>query len=627
MDSTAPISRLNLLFCVIAVDIVRLLPDSVANQIAAGEVIQRPASCLKELVENSLDAGATSVQVIVRDAGRTLLQVVDNGQGMSERDARMAFERHATSKIREAADLFSLHTMGFRGEALASICAVASVEVQTRREEDELGTLLEISGSNVVRQEPVQCAKGTNMRVKNLFFNVPARRRFLKSDQTEMRNLLNEFYRIVLVNPEVEFTLVSNDEVLWDLKKGSLKQRIEAVFGRSGRQPYSKQLIEIQSDTDVSRIYGYVSKPENANRNAQQFFFVNKRFMRHPYFHKAIMTAYQGLLHNDANPSYFIYFDIPPETIDVNIHPTKTEIKFADEQVIFPILLAAVREALGKFNIVPSLDFDTAGKVEMPLPHRSNTIPSTSDFIQHDPSYNPFHTKGTDWHTADKNWSDLYNPLRDIITQQERATPLLFESGDSSNTQSLPIQRTGGAPYQIGNKYIVLPTLQGLMIIDPHRAHALILYDLCLKRLKEHNGEVQQLLFPEIWDVGIEDEQLVESLEGYFRSLGYDITRLMRGSYNVSGVPAILGNQNALTGLQDILDNMRELGEVAQSERERCIAWTMAKNAAIPYGKTLTEEEMNDLIGKLLSRSDYRLTPSGKVVAVLLNNEQISNLF
>lgn len=334
-------------------DIIHLLPDSVANQIAAGEVIQRPASCLKELVENALDAGAGKIEVLVRDAGRTLLQVIDDGKGMSGTDARMAFERHATSKIREAADLYSLHTMGFRGEALASIAAVAQVELLTRRPEDEVGTLLEIAASQVVRQEPAQAPAGTSIKVKNLFYNLPARRRFLKTNATELRNIISDFQRIVLVYPDVQFTLVNDDEILFDLPPASLKQRIEAVFGKTLKKGFSNQLIDVHTKSPLVKISGYIGLPEAATKNAQQYFFVNGRFMKHPYFHKAVQTAYSGMLLPDHNPSYFLYFDIDPNAIDVNIHPTKTEIKFADEQLIWQVLLAALRESLGKFNVTP----------------------------------------------------------------------------------------------------------------------------------------------------------------------------------------------------------------------------------------------------------------------------------
>ena len=385
-------------------DLIHLLPDSVANQIAAGEVIQRPASCLKELVENSLDAGARRVQVIVRDAGRTMLQVIDDGSGMSEMDARLAFERHATSKIREAQDLFSLRTMGFRGEALASICAVAQVEMTTRRAEDETGTLIEIHGSDVIRQEVCSCPIGTNIKVSNLFFNVPVRRKFLKTDQTELRNLLTEFYHIVLVYPKVNFTFVHNDEILLELPSGTEKQRIEAVFGNSKRNVYTSSFVDINTETDIVNIHGFVIKPEEATKKAEQYFFVNGRYMRHPYFMKAVQTAYSGMLTGDYQPSFFIYFEINPEAIDVNIHPTKTEIKFADEQTIFQILMASVREALGKFSLAPTIDFENPDTLNMPLPA---TKPVSQPQLTVDPTYNPFHTRGTIYpDKAPRNWEN-----------------------------------------------------------------------------------------------------------------------------------------------------------------------------------------------------------------------------
>ena len=464
-------------------DIIHLLPDSVANQIAAGEVIQRPASCLKELVENSLDAGATRIQVIVRDAGRTLLQVIDNGSGMSEMDARLAFERHATSKIQEAQDLFSLRTMGFRGEALASICAVAQVEMTTRRNEDETGTLIEIHGSDVVRQEPCSCPVGTNIKVSNLFFNVPVRRKFLKTDQTELRNLLTEFYHIVLVYPKVAFTFVHNDEILLELPAGTEKQRIEAVFGNSKKNVYTSAFVEVNTDTELVSIRGFVVKPENATRKAEQYFFVNGRYMRHPYFLKAVQTAYSGMLTADYQPSFFIYFTIAPEAIDVNIHPTKTEIKFADEQAIFQILMASVREALGKFTLAPTLDFDAQGSIDIPLP---STEPVAAPHVTVDPTYNPFHTRGAIYpDKAPKNWESLYEAL---------STPRDLEI---STSQEMTISDT--APiWQYGGKYIFVAVENGLLMINQHRAHVAVLYARFLEQLANTQGAMQQLLFPEV---------------------------------------------------------------------------------------------------------------------------------
>ena len=395
-------------------DVIRLLPDSVANQIAAGEVIQRPASCLKELVENSLDAGAHSIRVLVRDAGKSLIQVIDDGLGMSVSDARMAFERHATSKISSAQDLFHLRTMGFRGEALPSICAVAQVKMTTRRASDEVGTLLEIAGTQVQKQEPCQCAVGTSIQVQNLFFNVPARRRFLKSDQTELRNLITTFQHIVLVYPDVAFTFVSDDEILYDLPVGSLKQRIEGVFGKSKSKLYTSQLLEIEQQTELVTIRGFVGKPESASKQAQQFLFVNGRFMRHPYFHKAVLQAYAGMLSAEMMPPYFIYFDISPELIDVNVHPTKTEIKFADEQSIFPILMATVRAALGKFNVVPSIDF-LGGNIEMPVSNDAMRASAKAPELHVTSGYNPF-TQQKEKVTP--HWQQLYEPLKQVQVQQ-----------------------------------------------------------------------------------------------------------------------------------------------------------------------------------------------------------------
>ncbi len=604
-------------------DVVRLLPDSVANQIAAGEVIQRPASCLKELVENSLDAGADTIHIVVRDAGRTLLQVIDNGRGMSETDARMAFERHATSKIREAADLFSLQTMGFRGEALPSICAVSQVEMQTRTEQDELGTLLEISGSEVIRQEAVQCPVGTNIRVRNLFFNVPARRKFLKTDQTELRNLQTEFHRIVLVRPKVHFTFTSQDTLLYDLPAATEKQRIEAIFGKSAHHTYSSGLVEVRSDTDIISIRGFVGKPEEAGRNPQQYFFVNGRYMRHAYFHKAVMTAYEGMLTNGASPSYFIYFDINPDAIDVNIHPTKTEIKFADEQLIFPIVLATVREALGKFNITPSLDFDVSGRIEMPVfPSKDSGTPATASghFLERDRTYNPFRQSRP---ATDSRWQTLYEPLED----KNRQATLTTNEGDSTPSSLFADIPEEAAPVQIMDKYILVPSGDGLLIINQHRAHALLLYDACMRRLNDHGGESQQLLFPEIWDLRQEDVPLVESMEDELHSLGFDIERLSPCSYSLSAVPAILNSGNGLAALNDILCSVRETGLPARRQWQERIAMSMAYSAAVPYGKKLSEEEMNSLVHRLLEKKDFRLAPDGKTVTALLTKEQINKLF
>lgn len=603
-------------------DIIHLLPDSVANQIAAGEVIQRPASCLKELVENSLDAKAKRIQVIVRDAGRTLLQVIDDGIGMSEMDARLAFERHATSKIREAQDLFSLRTMGFRGEALASICAVAQVEMTTRRAEDETGTLIEIQGSEVVRQEVCACPVGTNIKVSNLFFNVPVRRKFLKTDQTELRNLLTEFYHIVLVYPKVSFTFVHNDEILLELPAGTEKQRIEAVFGNPKRNVYTSAFVDVATDTDLVSIHGFVVKPENATRKAEQYFFVNGRYMRHPYFQKAVLTAYSGMLANDYQPSFFLYFTINPEAIDVNIHPTKTEIKFADEQTIFQILMAAVREALGKFTLAPTIDFDTSGQIDIPVLHDQPVVPPQ---VTVDHSYNPFKKRDTviypDRQPSPRHWETLYEGLQktDRLTDRTPAEPEepLLHAADLESC----------ALWQYGGKYILVPTQQGLVLVNQHRAHVAILHARFIDQIRLTQGAMQQLLFPEVLSLSPEDMVLLEQIADDLRTIGFDIEQLSPDSYSIQGVPAQLINQSPIPILQHILSQVRERGADTPTEWREQIARTMAESAAIPYGKPLTETEMRDMMQRLIALPQYRRTPEGKIILSLLSDDEISKRF
>lgn len=601
-------------------DIIHLLPDSVANQIAAGEVIQRPASCLKELVENSLDAGATRIQVIVRDAGRTLLQVIDNGSGMSETDARLAFERHATSKIREAKDLFSLRTMGFRGEALASICAVAQVEMQTRRAEDETGTQLEIHGSDVIRQELCSCAVGTNIKVSNLFFNVPVRRKFLKTDQTELRNLLTEFYHIVLVYPQVQFTFVHNDEILLELPVGTVKQRIEAIFGNPKKNVYTANLVDIKTDTELVSIHGFVAKPETTGKKADQYFFVNGRYMRHPYFQKAVMNAYSGMLPGDYQPSFFIYFDIAPEAIDVNIHPTKTEIKFADEQTIFQILMASVREALGKFTIAPQIDFDTRGNIDIPLP---TDQPIQKPQVTVDPEYNPFHSRNSyaPKQPSVRGWETLYGPPK----HEEK--PLPDEQELLSETR-LSEEEAGVCPlWQYGGKYIFAATEEGIWLINQHRAHTAILYHQFLEQMALTQGAMQQLLFPEVLTLSPDEMVLAEQLLPDWKAIGFELEQLSPDSYSILGVPSQLAEQSPLPVLQHILQQVRERGADSQQEWREQIALALAESAAIPYGRILSPEEMRDLTERLARLPQHRRLPDGKTIVSLLTQEEINRRF
>ena len=591
-------------------DIIHLLPDNVANQIAAGEVIQRPASCLKELVENSLDAGASHVRVIVRDAGRTLLQVVDDGKGMSPTDARMAFERHATSKISQASDLFQLQTMGFRGEALASICAVAHVEVQTRRAEDEVGTRIEIAGSEVVTQEMVQCPVGTNMRVKNLFYNVPARRKFLKTNQTELRNLITEYQRIVLVNPQIQFTFVSDDEIISDLTPSTLKQRIEAVFGHTSK-PFTSHLVDIATETELVRISGFIGKPETTGKNSQQYMFVNGRYMRHPYFHKALMTAYSGMLLPDHTPSYFLYFDIHPEAIDVNIHPTKTEIKFADEQAIFQILLAAIKESLGKFNVAPSLDFTSESQLD--FPHRTiATSTISAPNIQIDPTYNPFKPQSTRQSTS--GWEQLYQQSKP--DQIEAIVPLFEEPKITEHTTLI----------QLDNRYILALIADGVMIIHQHRAHACVLYKVLLEQLINQQAATQPLLFPEIVELTQDDLSTLEILLPELTSVGFGLEQFSPTAYSITAVPALLGQKNATDAIMQVIHKVQDTEHSAKEQWREMIALNLAEQMAIPQGKVLTDIEMRDLVERF-QQTTSRYLPNGKIISTLLSHEDIQKRF
>lgn len=595
-------------------DVIRLLPDSVANQIAAGEVIQRPASCLKELVENSLDAGAHTIRVLVRDAGKTLIQVTDDGSGMSVSDARMAFERHATSKIREAQDLFHLCTMGFRGEALPSICAVAQVTMTTRRESDEVGTLLEINGSQVQRQEPCQCAAGTSIQVKNLFFNVPARRRFLKSDSTELRNLITTFQHIVLVYPDRAFTFVADDEIVYDLPVGTLKQRIESVFGKSKSKLYTSQLLEIEQQTELATIRGFVGKPEAATKQAQQFFFVNGRYMRHPYFHKAVLQAYAGMLPTELLPPYFIYFDISPELIDVNVHPTKTEIKFADEQSIFPILTATIRAALGKFNIVPSIDF-LGGDIEIPVSNDTMRANAKAPQIHATAGYNPFtpqHERVT------PHWQELYEPLK----QQVQPTSAPQQAELPHEMSEAPLH-----PQALAGGYISCVQDDGLILVHARRAHITILYYQLITQLQNRQGVSQQLLFPEQLTVSADEQPVLEALLPDLQHIGFELEKVAANAYEITALPSVLGNSNAEMALRAILARAGEDQRAVREDMQQHIALTLAQSAAIPMGKTLGEAEMQDLLRRLFALPSHRITPDGKTVIVWLSAEDIARRF
>ena len=623
-------------------DIIRLLPDSVANQIAAGEVIQRPASVIKELVENAIDAGAQHIDVLVTDAGKSSIHVIDDGKGMSETDARLSFERHATSKIREAADLFALRTMGFRGEALASIAAVAQVELRTCVEGEELGTKLVIAGSKVESQEAISCPKGSNFCVKNLFFNVPARRKFLKSNQTELSNILTEFERIALVNPNVSFTLYHNDAELFNLPAIQLRQRIMGVFGKKINQ----DLLSLDVDTTMVRISGFVARPESARKKgARQYFFVNGRYMRHPYFHKAIMDAYEHLIPVGEQVSYFIYFDVDPGNIDVNIHPTKTEIKFENEQAIWQILAAAVKETLGKFNAVPSIDFDTEGMPDIPAfessPYAGIQPPKTT----YNPDYNPFNTSAVPPSSysskPSRDWEQLYEGLEhhssaqhiqksypddgDYFTaasMEQPVTPTLYDHSEEAAMGEKSSQH-----YQFKGRFILTSVKSGLMIIDQQRAHIRILYDQYLEQITRRQGASQGMLFPDIVQFPVSEVPVLQEIMEDLSYLGFELTDLGGGSYAINGIPSGIEGLNPVELIQSMVHTAMEKGGKVKEEVQSNLALTLAKAAAIVPGQVLTNEEMNGLVDGLFAVATPNYTPDGKTVLSVLQEDELEKLF
>ncbi len=611
-------------------DIIQLLPDSVANQIAAGEVIQRPASVVKELVENAVDAGAKTINVLIVDAGRTSIQVIDDGKGMSETDARLSFERHATSKIRKADDLFALTTMGFRGEALASIAAVAQIELKTRQEKDDIGTSLSISGSKFIGQEPCVCPVGSNFKVENLFFNVPARRKFLKSNTTELNNIISAFERIVLVYPNITFTLHSNGVEIFSLKACSLRQRVVEVFGKRLNQ----NLLPVEVETTLCRIYGFVGKPESAKKKgALQYFFVNDRYMKHPYFNKAVANAFERLVPFGEQVPYFLYFEVPAENIDVNIHPTKTEIKFENEQAIWQILMAAVKEALGRFNDIPAIDFDTEGKPDIPVFNPSANVSAPT--INFNPSYNPFkETKSSKSSAASQTqWEELYKGLNeDFSTDTENVLSAPNQSDEqpiftSNETGKASVaEERSPAHYQYKGCYIMTAVKSGLMIIDQHRAHVRILYEQYLKQLKEHTAHTQKMLFPEMVNLPTSNEAALQKVLSEMQTMGFELSNMGGGSYAVNGIPAGIEGLNISALVGDMVASTLEDGSSVNEEIDQALALSLARNAAIPYGQVLGNEEMENLVNELFACNNVNYTPTGKTILTILKQLDIEKM-
>lgn len=622
-------------------DIIQLLPDSVANQIAAGEVIQRPASVVKELLENSIDAGATSVKLVVKDAGRTLIQVIDNGCGMSETDARMSFERHATSKIKAAADLFALHTKGFRGEALASMAAIAHVDLKTRRHDDELGTQIIMEGAEVISQEPVSTAAGTSFSIKNLFFNVPARRNFLKSNQVEMRHILEEFQRVALTHPEVEMVLLHNDNEVLNLPIGSLRQRVVGIFGKS----HNQRLVPVDEATDIVRITGFVSKPEFARKTrGDQYFFVNRRFIKSNYLHHAIRNAFEGLIPSGHHPTYFLYLDIAPDAIDVNIHPTKTEIKFEDERAIYAIIRSAVRQSLGKYNIAPSLDFEQETSFNV-----SSKEPSElrAPAIHINPDYNPFESEKSTSSTASstpapkkestKGWEEMYQISKDFDQATAAATEVEIEVEETTETTQQVISSNWDEQekeatatrltVQLHSRYILTSIKSGFMLLDQHRAHQRILFERLMNAMANQESSSQQQLFPETIELSASDFSLMKEMEEDITALGFDIAEFGKNTYVINGIPADAGDDSPVHLLEALLEQYKLNSDELKIDRREHLARVLSRNMAIKPGKHLGAMEMGQLVDELFGCEIPYYTPAGKPVVVTYTLEELEKRF
>lgn len=608
-------------------DVIRLLPDVVANQIAAGEVIQRPSSVVKELMENSVDAGADAIEVWVTDAGKTNIQVVDNGRGMSETDARLSFERHATSKIRTAADLFALHTMGFRGEALASIVAVAQVELKTRTKEDDLGVWMYLEASKLVEQKAVACKIGSSFSIKNLFFNVPARRRFLKSDATELNNIMTEFERVALIHPEIGFTFHRDETLVMDLRPSSFRKRITSLFGNS----LDKQLLPVQVETSLIKIDGFVGNPESARtKGARQFFFVNHRYMKHQYFNRAVMAAFDKLIPSDKQVPYFLCLEVDPGKIDVNIHPTKTEIKFEDDQAIWKILLAAVKESLGRFNVAPSMDFTDENVLEIPV--FNPTTPVASPQIEYDRSYTPFQDTprtSSSRNYAPDRWEDLYASLKKTtstaVNQVQEVVQPLFDEPKSEPTTE-PVEKDTAVYFQYRAKYIFTTVRSGLMMIDQNRASLRIAYDRFMKQIKQHSVVVQGLLFPEILQVPVGKSVVFSEHLSEMATVGFDIESMGGGRFAVNGVPAGTEKQDILLLVQEVYELFINNAGTALDKIYHQVALTLARRNLLPNGQTLNNEEMKKLVDDLFLCEIPNYTPDGKLVLTIIGNEKIESL-
>ena len=627
-------------------DIIHLLPDSVANQIAAGEVIQRPASVIKELVENAIDAGAHNIHVRVMDSGRTTIQVIDDGKGMSETDARMAFERHATSKISNADDLFQLNTMGFRGEALASIAAVAQVELTSRTPQSDIGTRLTIAGCKVLSQVPESCPVGSCFKVENLFYNVPARRKFLKSNATELSNIMTALERIVLVYPEINFTFHNNDVELLNLRAASLKQRIVDVFGKK----LSQELLPVKVETSLCTITGFVGKPESARkRGAHEHFFVNGRFMKHPYFHKAVLNAFDRLIPQGSLIPYFIYFEVPTADIDVNIHPTKTEIKFENEQAIWQILMATVKDAIGSFCDLDTIDFDTVGKPDIPLYGGSQQVEMPS--VSVNTSYNPFKQHSEQQHTQSRVWQPLYSGLEtdkkqgnednaegewantEILTDQNSPlqtelfedVPLTPQTAEETNTPDSALTDKAPTHYQYKGRFIMTAVKSGLMMIDQERADIRIKYEQYIDR--QHPHATQRVLFPEVVHFAPSDSVMLQKILPELTNMGFELSDLGQNSYGINGIPAGAEGIQPAQLLESMVHSVVETGKSNLEDIIHHLALNMAKNTCVVEGQVLSNAEMDCIINRLFACTNVNYTPDGHKIIHILPHRDIEKCF
>ncbi|MCO6499741.1 MAG: DNA mismatch repair endonuclease MutL [Vicingus serpentipes] len=610
-------------------DVIQLLPDSVANQIAAGEVVQRPASAVKELLENAIDAKADTISLVIKDAGKALIQVIDNGVGMSVTDARLSFERHATSKIKTADDLFKIATKGFRGEALASIAAIAQVELKTKNAQSDLGTQIIVEGSEVKEQEPCTCAQGTSISVKNLFFNVPARRNFLKSNTIETKHIIEEFQRVAMVHADISFSMYNNGNEVFNLPKGSFRQRIMGVFGKK----YNQRLVPVSEATEIVNVEGFVSKPEFARKTrGEQYFFVNNRFIKSGYLNHAVQNAFDQLLGKDQFPSYFLKLEIDPSKIDINIHPTKTEIKFEDERSIYAIVRTAIKQALGKHNIAPTLDFDQETTFNTPLLKKTDTIKAPT--IKVNPNYNPFESSTEKRNNppsykkeSTQNWESLYSSF-------ERDTSEIVESKTQKEEQQViasdwdtPQEEGAKTLVQLHNKFIFTQLKSGFLIIDQQRAHERILYENFLVNLEKGKGNTQQLLFPETIDFSASDAALIIEIESEIKNLGFDFDKKGKNAFEINGIPAELNGMNVSKAFENLLEQFKlNKSELQLDDREN-IAISLSRSASIKAGKKLSKEEMNELVDQLFAcEMPYSLS-NGQPITITLGIEDLNKQF